>query len=478
MAVTNSTFDAKLPRPEYLPTEAAYRSSYDYTHQYEPDKCDQLMKTRANQKLTGMLDMFGSKEAMTADKHIWGEEGVRHAFYSGVSIDVTEDDDEAELDFSSSISGDNNYIAYGEHDVIAVYSPTDDVMLQGIVKEDSISDTAHTLTLIVKNATNWNDIVADRTNISTFKVGSNYGKGEVAASRSVTRTVDLFSMKPAIAKANYEMNNTDLTNAVWLEPEPGVAYWWLGDIEETEKRFRDDIEKQCTLEATTTNTALGNTASNSYGNGSTGLFPTIESRGGNYEGYPVTLDDFDDFLSYYNSVDAEAYNIAMLNQEFDLAIDDMIMKLGGQVDNSSSEVFGRYFGDFENGKKYFDFAFKGFNRGSYGFAKQGWRLLRSHQVFGNTVFASSDEKVNALFLPSGEGKVSDDADGNNKKNVPYLTMMYKANPYYSREFEVEWRGTKGTQSIAADKTTVDFRTERGLRVVAAEKFVLAKGQNS
>ena len=165
------------------------------------------------------------------------------------------------------------------------------------------------------------------------------------------------------------------------------------------------------------------------------------------------------------------------NLESDLAIDDMISKLGGSAD---SAVYGRYFGDFENGKKLIDTSFDVLKRGSYVFAKEGLKLLRSHQMYGNAAFLDNASKVNALFVPHGESKVADDVNGTNKKNVPYVTMMYKSSPFYDRKFEMEIRGVLagGTQSISADKSTVDYRSERMIRTVAAEKFIICTGANS
>jgi hypothetical protein len=472
---SNAGFSATLPRPEYLPTEQGYRSLEDIYYLYKPDMYEQLIKSRADQTLAGMLDMFGSKEAIQSDKAYWAEEGVRHFVYSGVTITVSAGDDEAELDFSAAI-GDNNYVAYGENDLVAVVSAADvdDKIIIGVVKQGSIDDTAHTLTVIAQSAADWDDIT-DAGEVTTFKVGSNYGKGTDGASRSVSRTLTQYYQVPCISKDHWEANNSDLTAMTFFPTPEGDAYWWMGDVEETELRFKDDIEKKMVMGRANVNTTIPA----EYGNVSTGLFETLEERGGLIEGYPVDLDDFKTITKYLNSVDGEGVNTMLCDMDSDYAVDEMIMTMGGNAGyDSTNTKFGRYFGDFENGKKIFDFSFKGFQVGSYAFAKQGWKLLRSHQMLGNPVFEGHSSKINCLFTPAGDQNVWDSSLGNNKKAVPYLTKLYKASPFYSREFEREWRGTQGTQSIVTDKTTCDFRSEQALRVVAAEKFVSCIGANA
>lgn len=474
-SVTNAGFNATTPRPEYLPTAQSYRSLTEIAYQFKPDMYESLIKSRADQTLAGMLDMFGSKEAIHSDKAYWAEEGVRHFVYDGVVITTVNGDDEATLDFSGAL-GDNNYLAYGENDLIAVVSAAavDDKIIVGVVKQGSINDTAHTLTVISQSAANWNDITS-LGEVTTFKIGSTYGKGTDGASRSVSRTLTQYSVSPNISKGHWEANNSDLTAMSFFTAPEGDIYWWMGDVEETELRFKDEIEEKMVIGRASANTTIPS----EYGTVSAGLFETIEDRGGMIQGFPVDLEDFKTITKYLNSVDGEGVNTMLCDMDSDYAVDEMIMTMGGNAGyDSTAAKFGRYFGDFENGKKIFDFSFKGFQVGSYAFAKQGWKLLRSHQMLGNPVFDGHASKVNCLFTPAGDQNVWDSSLGNNKKAVPYLTKLYKASPFYNREFEREWRGTQGTQSIVTDKTTCDFRSEQALRVVAAEKFIACIGVNA
>lgn len=464
-----SSFDSVAPPKDVLALTTNYKSSYAFADQYMPEVAEEIFKVRSQSSIRGMMEYLGQEEILQADKLIFAEEGAKHSLFTSVPISSISGDSLV-LDFSSILS-DTEYIPFGTNELVEVHDTSAGTPIKGVAIVTAVVDTDGSETLTVKrwDSSVWTGFTAADT-CTVFRVGSSYKKGADGANRTETRTFDLYNNKPFIAKKNWVINGSDMTNKTWLTAD-GQYFWHLGDLDEADDVFQDDIEKQMLVGEKTGNS---NITDSTYGTGSDGLFPTLVSRGGNFTGYIDSLTDVENLIKYLDQAYGEPMNMLYLNRTAEMSFSKTMAGLNAAV------ASGYDFGEFGNaGAKMLDLDFTGVKYAGYKFAVSSWNVLNNPEFYGSTGLVAG-EVVNGLMVPYGVSNVADDMGGSNIRKVPYITIMPKAGAGENRKYKHWLTGSAGiaTPTTHGDYLRADWLTERALRVIGAQKFVLFAGANS
>ncbi|HUX56441.1 MAG TPA: hypothetical protein VMV77_05675 [Bacteroidales bacterium] len=461
------------PSTGVLASTSNYKDTFDFSDQFYPDLKTELMKIYADQSLTGLLQYFALEEELVADKTIWGEEGRRHSKYQDcIYADVG-------AGIGTLTRAAAAVMTFRPNDILEIHNAADDEKF--IVRVITTSFTTTSMRVQARDGAT--GVPSTLTGLTVFKIGTEFLKGAAGQDYALTRSFDLYDNKPFIAKDHFEVNGSDLTNISWLEDPAGNEYWYLEDAEETKRRFMDHLEIQA-LTIEKTDAASPDFAAGYLG--SDGYFPVLRERGGNWAGYISDLADLEELIAYMDNAAGEKINMAFFNREADLAFDKFAATLNalhGGAGFDSNVVFpGMNFGMPTGTPKMSDLSWKGIDWSGYTFLKQTWKILKDPTFYASTSATdlSATYVTNGIMCPYGLGTIQNQIADNARVNVPYLTLMYKGKPGYSRRFESFILGSvmNPNPNVSTDKFEIHFRTERLLRTVGARKHLIFEGANA
>lgn len=456
------------PRAQLQATTSTYVDLFDFTTKNYPDLAPGMFRIYADQSLTGFLTFHGAEDVLTADKHIWTEEGRRHVIHEGAGVTYVAATGIATVTVAESAA----VVRVGE--IAEVHDITNSFSFTGYITAVSGAQVTISIKDYAKSSGSIPSVAG--TNVTLFTIGSEFAKGSAGMSGALTRDYTAYDNKPFIAKDVYEINGSDLTNVNWVEDGQGNEYWYLGDQIEARARFMDKLE----IEALTQTKSVTGSAGADLYQGSEGLFDAINTGGNNFTGYITTKADLKAIIKRLDNVAGETINMAYLDRDAELAFDDLAAQLNtnyGVVSGSTVSFTGGNYGEFTNGEgTELTLSFKGLEWGGYRFLKQGWKILKNPTLYGNDNLVPAS-RVHGIMVPYGVAPIGNDIESNRVESVPYLTQLYKAKPGYSRGFESFLLG-----SVMLDRPTksddvleIHMRTERMLRVVGRRKFFKFSG---
>lgn len=468
------TFSGSFTSPStgVLASTSNYRDTFDFTTQFFPDLKNELMKIYADQSWTGFLMYFALEEELVADKTIWAEEGRRHSKYEdGIYADVG-------AGIGTITRAASAVMTFRPNDLLEIHNAADDEKF--VVRVIATSFTTTSMRVQARDGAT--GVPSTLTGLTFMKTGTEYLKGADGQDYALTRDFDLYDNKPFIAKDHFEVSGSDLTNIAWLEDPAGNEYWYLEDAEETRRRFMDHLEIEAlTIEKT-------DTSSPDYTAGylgSDGYFAALRARGGNWAGYISDIADLEELIEYFDNAAGEKINMAFFNRDADLAFDRFAATLNAQHGGvSSGDVVlpGENFGAPEGSPKMSDLSWKGIAWGGYTFLKQTWKILKDPTFYATTSATdlAASSITNGVMCPYGLGTIQNQIADNARVNVPYITLMYKSKPGYSRRFESFILGSvmNPNPNVSTDTFEVHFRTERLVRTVGARKHLIFEGANA
>ena len=453
MALTH-TFTPVAPPPGLAATSSNYRTAYDLTHQYAPDLAPELFRIRSRGSLNGFLSANAQEEGVTADRFYWGEEGERHPILTGLAR-----------------SG--NVLTSVAHPIrlgikVMIQNATDNAWCLARVS----AVAANTFTCLPYGDADLADYFSETTAFSVFTVGSEWLKGSNGQQSSLELDLDIKSNKLIIETDTYKNNNSDLSSRAWLHID-GNYYWVDAQFEETTQRFMDELEiSMLTSETTDAGSAMTGTYE-----GTEGYFQAIRNRGITHTGVINTTAEWEIVIKTLDKVHAEDTYIGYLSRTQSLTIDKWLASLSAYYASTGTN-YGAFSNSGIDGKEMsMQMGFSGFSWGDYSFMKQTWNVLKDPTKFGNDIGMAASGTVNGVFFPHGNTSVSDPISGAAAKKVPYLTLMYKEMPGYSRKLESFFIGSGriATATTDGDYLKLNLRSERALRVVGARKHMIIPG---
>lgn len=452
MALGALPFDPISPPPGIQATASNFQTVYDFTNQFMPDLSKEMYLIRNRASLHGWLAAHGMEESLSADKHIWTEEGERHVIHEG------------------SVARAGNVFTLSGHSVrpnekIEVYDTGADIRVLALVS----STTATTFTAVPYGYASFNASSIDTTALTILTAGSEFGKGTDGQTVALNKQYDEYSNKPIILKDMYGINNSDLSNISWFSYK-GNPYWYDAQFEETYERFLDNVEySSLTGEKAVSASPLFSTDTN----GTEGYFSALRTRGATFGGYIDSTAAVESIIKLLDRTHGETMNMMYVSRDQSFKIDGWLAGLNASV------ASGFDYGSFMNSSistNPIDLGFTGFKWGEYQFMKQTWNVLTDPTKLG-AVSLRATNRVNGVIFPMGFTNLNSTYGGENAKRVPYLTQMYKEMPGYSRKMEKFFLGSGriATPTVSTDRIEMHLRTERMLRVVGARKHILIEG---
>ena len=448
MALANIT-DSRFLDPNHgiKATTGNYKNQYNFADQFFPDLKHELIKIWGNQNITGFLDAFSMEDTLTADTTYWSEDGRLRKVHTGVTR-------------ASNVFTYNNH-AIRLNDYILVSDKTGAKLEFGLV---TATDT-NTFTAKFEGAAAW---TVGAANLLVIAVGSEFQKGTEGKAKALDKKVSIYSTSPTIKKDMYEEAGSNIPNVAWIYDSGSNPYWYIPEEQEAMFRFMDANEAQMILQsAINSNSAL---ITDGY-KGTQGLFPAIRERGNNFQGKMGAVTDLDAVVKRFDKVNGQQYNALFVSTDHSLTIDNWLAKISA-YDASSAN-----YGIFGNKKDtVLELGFKGFRRAGYEFYKQTWKFLKDATMFNPDNFAAANQ-VHGVCVPLGQTAVRNTIEGNPIERIPFLTIMYKGKPGYSRKLVTNFHGSQLVPDATdtRDVYGIDWLSESCLRPAGMIRWMLFEG---
>ena len=447
-------------------------SGSNFSQQYLPELYEQEVERYGNRSIASFLRMVGAEMPMASDQVIWSEQGRLHLAYEGASIDNAG---------VITIAGGGTHAVRVGQTIVLSDNQTTPTIIKAYVSAVASDNT--TLTAIpysggatVGDVAGFDTADDLGTNTCTFFVyGSEFKKGQLGMSGSVTPEFQSFTNKPIILKDKFEVSGSDASQIGWIEVsgEGGQSgyLWYLKAEGDTRVRFEDYLEMSLVeaefAKATGGVDSILGTAGSDNTAGSEGLFAAIEARGhvaeNVFDASTDLIEDFDEILKELDKQGAIEENMLFLNRTSTLVVDDALANV------SAGSAGGTAYGVFENSEDMaLNLGFRGFRRGSYDFYKTDWKYLNNKSTRG--LFAD----IQGVLVPAGTSSVYDQQLGKNIRR-PFLHVRYKASEADDRRMKSWVTGSVGGAATSdLDAMEVHYLSERCLVTQAANNFMLFK----
>ncbi len=349
---------------------------------------------------------------------------------------------------------------YTSYDYILVSDKTAGKLEYGLVT----ATTADTFTAKFEGAAAW---TAGTTALLVIAVGSEFKKG-TEGTQALDKKVSIYSTSPTIKKDMYEEIGSNIPNVAWIYDSGSNPYWYIPEEQEAMFRFMDANEAQMILQSTiNSNSGL---ISDGY-KGTQGLFSAIRERGNNFQGKMGSVADIDSVVKRFDKVNGQQYNALFVSTDHSLTIDNWLAKISA-YDSSSAN-----YGIFGNKKDtVLELGFKGFRRAGYDFYKQTWKFLKDATMFNPDNFAAANQ-VHGVCVPLGQTAVRNTIEGNPIERIPFLTIMYKGKPGYSRKLITNFHGSQLVPDATdtRDVYGINWLSESCLRPAGMIRWMLFEG---
>lgn len=436
MAITSTP--AGLANNQFLATDASasFVSFGDFIQYVNEPQYAEKIKQIYMQELgiTELLSSLGSEFAVGRDtENFWFEQGRRFVDGTGTIASTSPTDTGGKV------------ITDADHRV----RDEDDVIINGEIR-GHVTATSSTTFTVTPYASTWGVTFTASQAVNYFVSSNEHEKASNQQTEWLQPNVDRHEAKLAIMKDIYKMSGSQMTDKSWVNIGGKDAYIYLGE-EEGFKRFKAYEEMKMVYGTPADNTNL------SAFNGTEGLFDALEKRGNVWGGYIQSLSDIDDITEALDTESGESAMAAYVNSRQFNYLQDMV------ADNVGLAAYGM----FDNGKEdAIKFGFSGIMRSGYEIMFHKWNLLTNPQLGGK------DKVFKGVMFPLGEMR-----DAETGMSIPCLSVLYKELNGYSRKFESWLTGAANgtyTDSNGNDSLTVNYRSEKGMRVAGANRFVLIK----
>lgn len=473
---TNATY---TPSNARIATKSNYISTLDL---HKPDRSEDFIKRYGSQNLTGLLEMMGAKAPTTQQTFTHYEEEYIHN-YLEVSADVTGDtaaaktidvkivaavdtpDDGSATHRTAARLGDIVMLTDGSlAQVVGLRTHTGSALVNGVSVDGFAVPFApgaaavESIKLAFYDDANGSLALADGDLLpiigNEFAEATGQPDGLTPKAKKVDNTV-------MIMKESFEVSGSEATNVVYVKVQGADGkegyLWYLKGEADTYRR----MQNYCEMTMLLGEQATGDLSSNGM-SGTLGLIPNIKANGtqldpGTFGDYGT--DDIDDMVKAIDRERGAKENMLFCGIELSLKLDDVIAGF-----NAGTTASAFKFGHFNMGDTA-DFGYTKFNRGGYTFNKSIYDPFSYTGMLGS---ASGQNWGRVGFTVPMDTQ----RDGNGDA-VPSMRIRYKEAGPYSREMEHWFTGSAVLQDKTddVDNLKCHYRTERGLEVFGANRFV-------
>lgn len=456
------------PMPGVKATTSNFRTTYNFATQFAPDKVDELFAPFNHASMVGILSAMGATEEYQkqADTHMWVESGqLIPVVKGGVSTFTTVKTGTASGSggtlAQTIVSASGTKLPFQQGDRLQVVQADN-----GAIDIVIVTSTAPAATMNVTsyNKTTFN--VADAKDVIVTKIGNDQLKGSDPISGAIGLDWTSRQNNFKITRGHHEEFLSDIPNKTWFSA--GGNYFWTNqEFDAAQKRFM--IQRE--IDALTSDFVLAGTGAAAVGlQGMQGVFPAIRSRGNNWADDIATIDDFETIIKRMEIAGCPSAMMMLTNTPFSLKLDRLFAGLNNVnlVYNGSAVVSGANYGSFVNEPEMLlQLGFKGIQWGSYKFFKQVLSAF-TNPTSPLHYTVNAEQTTQAIMLPIGETPVSTDMELG-RKNVPYITMMYKGGNGEDRSLKTTMIDF---QTNGKDKVQVEYLSEFLVRTACANKMFL------
>ena len=454
------------PQPGVIASPGSFQTSYDFISKYAPEKAAELFQPFEHGTLMGILDAMGATEeyGKGSDTHFWAEAGqlmpVAKAgvgSYSSVTIASISGD-------SANLVGVGAKLPFQKGDILQVVATDGTSGLDRVI----VAATAPALTLAVRTYDKGAYGLTNGTEVVVTKIGNEQLKGSDPLSGAIGLETITRSNQFKISRGYHEQGLSDVPNKTWFSAN-GNFYWTTQEIDAARQRFT--ITRDFDLLTSEKTHADSGAYADGY-RGMEGIFSAIRARGNNWKGdFALSgTTDIETVIKRLEVAGAPKSNMLLTNTAFSLALDKAFASLNNVgVNGTPTSTVGRgNYGSFVNKPdNLINLGFKGVEWGGYSFYKKTLEAFTNPtSPFHDTV--NNYSTVKAIMIPVGQTAVAPDMELG-KRNVPYITVMYKGGNGEDRRLKTTMRDF---QTDGKDKMQVDFLSEYSTRVACANKFML------
>lgn len=443
MALEASPGVSLTPSPTKELSSTNYLDVFDFNNQFLPDFVQEEFKRYGKQSIKGFLEMTGSEMPSSADLIKWSEQ----TRLRNIAKDVSRTANVFDL-VGHPFRLKETIIIYdgSNEDVAHITSVSDDEFTAVSVKSGGYS--------------------VGTTGLTIFATGSEFAKGTNGMQESKEAPVDIYENSPVIIKDVDIVNGSDAAQVGWIEVtnEDGSSgyLWYLKSRSETIQRFDDSLEMSM-IEGR--NVESGSDAASAGKKGTEGFFEATE-EGNIFSGLADTLADWDEILKRLDAQAAVEENMAFVNRNQSLAVDDMLAA------QNSYGAGGTSYGVFGDEETALNLGFTGFRRGEYDFYKTSWKYLNDPTTRG--AFTGTGQ-VNGVIAPAGTTNVYDEVIGE-ETNMPYLHVKYRSAQNEDRRYKSWMIGSAlGARNTDKDVNEMHLLSERALCTMGRNNFVKMVG---
>ena len=482
LSPANARYTASAAR---IATSSNYISTLDL---HKPDRSEDFIKRYGTQNLTGLLEMADAKAPATQATFSHYEEEYIHNL---IKVDTAPT--EAAGAFDIKINGE-----------VDVNGTTADALRSVVRLNDILMFPDGTLGLVVGHRTHTDGDNASGTAVSGYSVpgapgatshemisvtsydgtqpsaievgdllaivGNEHAEGTDQPG-AITPQATLYSNNVMIMKESFEVTGSEATNVVYVKVQNADGsegyLWYLKGENDTYRRFQNYCEMMMLLGEK----AADSTLSGADFKGTQGLLPEIKANGTTLStGSTFVAADLDLMVKGLDRERGAKNNAFYCGIELSLEVDDAIAGFNaGQVATGTAGS-SMFYGNFDMGSAP-DMGFTSFTRGGYTFNKSIYDPFNYTGMLGGaapTQDSGADYRKIGFTLPLDNRR---DAAGD---AVPSMRIRYKEANGYSREMEHWFTGGAVLQdkTNSVDNLKCHYRTERGLEVFGANRFML------
>ena len=467
-----SNVNQSVPSSVQASTNYEYVSTLDLTVGiHEPTVSKELVKRFGNQELLGLMDMIGNKEEVHSREFHHYEEDFIHskvvvadhaAGSAGAAVTYTVSASTPDYNYDYATSAVSPYQQAGNY-------KTNPVRVNDIIQ---FSGGIQGFVTAVDYAAGTFTAFPEDTSVALPQVGTGFSSNEIIiisnameeasdARSSQNSRVVRYSNNLQIIRDNHTVTGSEKNVKMWFEVN-GKSYWYVKGIEDTYKRFMNQIEMALVFNKKFTNTGITN-----YGTMTTtqGLLPSIESAGIESIYGTWALSDLDDVTAEMDKFRAPEENALFCGFNINKNIDDVLrssdgLLAGGIIYSTVSE------------EKAVNFGFKSFTKNGYTFHKKAYKPFTHPELFG----ADGQDYTNTAFtVPLGSTVTSRDMSGTSE-TVPMLSCAYMTRRDGQTSYYDEWETGSlfGTPTNNLDSSEINFRADVGLWAKALNRYTIWK----
>jgi len=435
------------------------------------DISENLIQKYGNQGLSGYLEQLGAMTSVGSDEFLHFEERMLH---EEITLDGTTPITALASNLitaAATFQVANTPAAIAQAGSLRVNAVIQ--FANGDMAQVTVAATtgARTFTAIPLLSGGWNGWVTEASdpyiNTATntaFKlqklivVGIEYAKGTDQPT-SLEPLVDKVYGRTAIFKESFAVSGSDASQIAYVKVNDGAGksgyVWYIKGEGETRKRFMDYCESSLMFGKKNTNSVTGTTGQN-------GLLTTAAEQGmTDLSGTMLTDARVDAWVDAIDRQRGPAEYTAWCGLDVSLALDDWMASK-----NQTAAAGEQNWGAFNNSKDMkMNFGFESFSRGGYTFHKKLYDMFNDRGMGGSIGY-----RKKALFVPSGVQK-----DPRTGLNIPALQIRYREANGYSRKMEHWFTGSAvlANPTNTSDALNCHYRTERGLQVFGANRYLTA-----